>query len=140
MLQWIALGSFCPSSFLSRLFACLVVKSCPTLCDPMDCGPPGSFVHGILQARMEWVAISFSTIQLYLSSIYLFLNILIFKNCIVSHCLNIFQFTLIFKKNPEWLCVEAALKFLSRLKKSAMKTVTVHRSLGSSLMTTQGSV
>ena len=31
------------------------------LCGPMDCGPPGSSVHGILQARtLEWVAISFS--------------------------------------------------------------------------------
>ena len=39
----------------------LVAKSCPTLCDPMDCGPPGSSVQGILQARtLEWVAISFS--------------------------------------------------------------------------------
>ena len=36
-------------------------QSCPTLCDPMDCSPPGSSVHGILQARLlEWVAISFS--------------------------------------------------------------------------------
>ena len=34
---------------------------CPTLCDPMDCSPPGSSVHGILQARkLEWAAISFS--------------------------------------------------------------------------------
>ena len=33
----------------------------PTLCDPMDCSPPGSSVHGILRARiLEWVAISFS--------------------------------------------------------------------------------
>ena len=32
---------------------------CPTLCDPMDCSPPGSSVHGILQARtLDWVAIS----------------------------------------------------------------------------------
>ena len=32
-----------------------------TLCDPMDCSPPGSSVNGILQARiLEWVAISFS--------------------------------------------------------------------------------
>ena len=32
------------------------VKSCPTLCDPADCSPPGSAVHGILQARiLEWV-------------------------------------------------------------------------------------
>ena len=39
----------------------LVTQSCPTLCDPMDCSPPGSSVHGILQARiLEWVAIPFS--------------------------------------------------------------------------------
>ena len=39
----------------------LVTQSCPTLCDPRDCSPPGSFVRGILQARiLEWVAISFS--------------------------------------------------------------------------------
>ena len=38
-----------------------VAQSCPTLCDPVDCSPPGSSVHGILQARvLEWVAISFS--------------------------------------------------------------------------------
>ena len=36
------------------------LQSCPTLCDPMDCSPPGSSVHRILQARMlEWVAIFF---------------------------------------------------------------------------------
>ena len=29
----------------------LVAQSCPTLCDPMDCGLPGSSVHRILQAR-----------------------------------------------------------------------------------------
>ena len=34
---------------------------CPTLCYPMDCSPPGSSVHWILQATiLEWVAISFS--------------------------------------------------------------------------------
>ena len=38
-----------------------VAQSCPTLCDPVDCSPPGSSIHGILQARiLEWVAISFS--------------------------------------------------------------------------------
>ena len=41
--------------------ACPVAQSCPALCDPMDCSPPGSSVHGILQARiLEGVAISFS--------------------------------------------------------------------------------
>ena len=38
-----------------------VAQSCPTLCDPMDSSPPGSSLHGILQARiLEWVAIPFS--------------------------------------------------------------------------------
>ena len=36
------------------------MKSCPTLCDPLDCSPSGSSVHGISQARiLEWVAFSF---------------------------------------------------------------------------------
>ena len=43
------------------VFAHLVAQLCLTLCDPMDCSPPSSFVHGILQARLlEWVAIFFS--------------------------------------------------------------------------------
>ena len=38
-----------------------VAQSCPTLCDPMDCSPPGSSVHGIFQAKvLEWGAIAFS--------------------------------------------------------------------------------
>ena len=40
---------------------CLVAQFCPILCDPVDCSPPGSPVHGSSQARiLEWVAISFS--------------------------------------------------------------------------------
>ena len=39
----------------------LVVQSCLTLCNPMDRSPPGSSVHGFLQARiLEWIAIPFS--------------------------------------------------------------------------------
>ena len=38
------------------------LQSCPTLCDPMDCSPPGSSIHGIFQARvLGWGAIAFST-------------------------------------------------------------------------------
>ena len=38
-----------------------VAQSCLTLCDPVDCSPPGSSVHGIFQARvLEWGAIAFS--------------------------------------------------------------------------------
>ena len=47
----------CPNSRESE-----VTQSCPTLCDPVDCSPRGSSIHGILQARiLEWVAISFSS-------------------------------------------------------------------------------
>ena len=52
-----ALGDFplfihaCVPSYFSH------VQSCPTLCDPMDCSPPGSSVYEIFQARiLEWVA------------------------------------------------------------------------------------
>ena len=38
-----------------------VAQSCPTLCNPMDCSPAGSSVHGISQARiLAWTAISYS--------------------------------------------------------------------------------
>ena len=38
----------------------LVAQLCSTLCDPMDCSPPGSSVHRILQARiLDWVVIPF---------------------------------------------------------------------------------
>ena len=49
-----------------RLFKIMCVRApslqlCPTLCDPMDCSPPGSSVSGISQARIsQWVAISSS--------------------------------------------------------------------------------
>ena len=47
--------------FLKRKVRGLVAQSCPTLCNPMDYNPPGSSVHGILQAGiLEWVAIPFS--------------------------------------------------------------------------------
>ena len=49
------LGTMC------NVCVCSVAQLCLTLCDPMDYRLPGSFVRGILHARMlEWVAISFS--------------------------------------------------------------------------------
>ena len=42
------------------------LQLCPTLCNPIDGSPPGSPVPGILQAiTLEWAAISFSNIILY---------------------------------------------------------------------------
>ena len=49
------------ASIYSAAAAAKSLQSCPTLCDPMDCSPQGSSVHGILQAKiLEWVAISSS--------------------------------------------------------------------------------
>ena len=51
-----AVTSMCPRRHHVKL-----LQSCPSLCDPMECSPPGSSVHGILQGRiLQWVAISFS--------------------------------------------------------------------------------
>ena len=48
-LSFLSAGPLCP-------VLCLVTQSYPTLCDPVDCSPPGSSVHGILQATiLEWV-------------------------------------------------------------------------------------
>ena len=41
-----------------------IAQWCPTLCNPMDCSPPGSSAHGIFQARiLEWVGISSSRVS-----------------------------------------------------------------------------
>ena len=47
-----------PGHPITHVRACvLLLQSCLTLCDPMDCSPPGSSVHGTLQATiLEWVA------------------------------------------------------------------------------------
>ena len=56
------MGVYCPLLFTSHVLmrACVCaesLQSCPTLCDPMDCRPPDSSVHGILQARiLEWLS------------------------------------------------------------------------------------
>ena len=42
-----------------------VAQSCLTVSDPKDCSLPGSSVHGIFQARLEWDAIAFSEILVY---------------------------------------------------------------------------
>ena len=44
------------------------LQLCPTQCDPIDGSPPGFSVPGILQARiLQWVAISFSRLDVYIS-------------------------------------------------------------------------
>ena len=49
-------------AYIKLVCVCVqLLQSCLTLCDPMGCSPPGSSVHGILQARiLEWVAMPFS--------------------------------------------------------------------------------
>ena len=71
MLTWITCtdrnwSSLMNHSLIMRInmditYAYVDAQSCLTLHDPMDCSPPGSSVHGILQARIqEWVFISSS--------------------------------------------------------------------------------
>ena len=48
----------CLFSVYIPLHVCYVIQSYPTLCDPVDCSPPGSSLHGILQARiLAWIAV-----------------------------------------------------------------------------------
>ena len=50
-----------PNLRIWEIRVCMCAQLCLPLCNPMDCTPPGSSVHGIFQARkLEWVAISFS--------------------------------------------------------------------------------
>ena len=61
-----------PAHYRSYSVAVLVAQSCPSLCDCMDCRPPGSSVYGILQRRiLEWLAMPFSR-QVILSIDYYF--------------------------------------------------------------------
>ena len=59
--RWARGAGIAPRGRLSHRCCGLADKLCSTLGDPMDCGPPGSCVHGISQARtLEWLAICFS--------------------------------------------------------------------------------
>ena len=68
LIRWTFVGKVMSMLFniLSRLTSIQfgsVAQLRLTLCDPMDCSPPGSSVHGILQARiLEWVVIPFSRV------------------------------------------------------------------------------
>ena len=70
------------------------VKSCLTLCDPIDYSLPGFSIHGIFQARvLEWVAISLTEVGPYSLLtfdifIYARFHLLLPKNCFVSYKLH----------------------------------------------------
>ena len=58
-LSWKTVEQLFKNSNIVTMLCC--AQLCPTLCDPVDCNPPGSSVHGISQARiLGYVAISFS--------------------------------------------------------------------------------
>ena len=73
------------------VYSCLhthsVAQSCPTLCDPLDCNPPGSSVHGISQARiLGRVAISFSRVSSWSRGWMLICYISCMGRQILHHC------------------------------------------------------
>ena len=52
---WIKNSDWSP--YIKACVCAKLLQSCPTLCDPMDCSPRGSFVYGIFQAIiLQWVA------------------------------------------------------------------------------------
>ena len=58
---WQLMSTIWDGSFYGGTVLCLAAQSCPTLHNPMGCSPPGSSIHGILQARtLEWEAYPFS--------------------------------------------------------------------------------
>ena len=69
----------CLLDFLSCAVATAAAKLlqlCLTLCEPMDCSPPGSSAPGILQARiLERVAVSFSNACMHIKSLQSFLTL-----------------------------------------------------------------
>ena len=55
------LHSYMHTAYLHMCCATKLSQLCPALCDPINCSPPGSFVHGILQATvLEQIAVPFS--------------------------------------------------------------------------------
>ena len=61
--------------YIIHIRVCSVAQSCLTLCDPVDCSPLGSSVHGIFQTRiLEWVGIS------YFRDIHIYINIYIYTH------------------------------------------------------------
>ena len=90
-----------------RVCAYIVAQSCPTLCDPMDCSQPGSFVHELPQARiLEWVAISFSRnyhIEL-INGIYLNLAFGIIDVVVNRYVTN-------FQDYKVWICILTRISF-----------------------------
>ena len=61
-----SLGFYLETGAMGEFYAeeCLLTQLCLTLCDALDCSPPGCSVHGISQARiLERAAISFSRVS-----------------------------------------------------------------------------
>ena len=67
----------------------LVTQSCSTLCGTMDYSQPGSSVHGVLQVRkLEWVAISFSSVIYGFGQMYYHMNPSLLYHTGYFHCLK----------------------------------------------------
>ena len=82
-----------------------VAQSYPTLCDTMDCSPPGSSGHGILQARvLEWVAIAFSNSEPIKTNFWPFqpssLSLSLFLSFSLSLYLSIYMYACIYVYIP----------------------------------------
>ena len=128
----------------------LFAQSCPTLCDHMDCGPPGFSVHGILQPRiLEWAAIPFSNgsswardwtwvsciasrfFTIHATRGYLCVGVVMFKNSASQSCLVAFMC-------PNWVTFQIARNWWSRGKSSFFSLWSLFSPIGSPCLEKQG--
>ena len=102
---------------ISVLCCAQSLQSCLTLCDPMDCSPPGSSVHGILQARMlEWAAIPCSRVWKFLSKN----NITLDWQSVLAPVTHFFIHNTCTGRSTLWLCCEVRRDVTYKVPKNFM--------------------
>ena len=102
-----------------------VAQSCLTLCDSMDCSPPDSSVHGILEARiLEWDAISFSCTILNYVKYNIFVNIAPVNFCLLYNARSLFichhLYFLKHLNSKDYISIQRAHKYAFPLKPASV--------------------
>ena len=96
------------------------LQSCLTLCDPIDSSPPGSSIHGVFQARvLEWVAIAFSKIHIYIIFFWILFLYRLLQNieysflcCTIGSCWRSSSYVSVY---ASWLSSSYILVYTERL-------------------------
>ena len=139
MNKWVIIWSNATSHFgYCAYYCCCLATRVPLLCNPVDCSPPGSSVHGIFQARiLEWVAISPGDLpdpgieraaSLLLSQKVMLCRMCTYSQCCILllawplyHCVALLSLITVLKSvydikrpsNPSFLLVSVCMDYLS---------------------------